>query len=164
MKTEPNVHDPLNAAGIQNPAEGEAQSMTLLDEAHIRSMPEAEYMNEAMLAFFRHRLTEIAKGLLDHETHHGEEMREHEYAADPVDRASQEETHSLGLLTRVRQTRLYTEVRQAIARIDSGDFGWCSVTGEPIGVPRLLAWPTATMTVDQQDRLEKRSRTFAPAQ
>jgi RNA polymerase-binding transcription factor DksA len=63
---------------------------------------------------------------------------------DPADRATIEEEHALELRTRDRERKLLKKIEQSIARIDSGDYGYCDETGEPIGVGRLLARPTAT--------------------
>ena len=80
--------------------------------------------------------------------------------ADPADRATIEEEHALELRTRDRERKLLRKIDQAITRIDSGDYGWCDETGEAIGVPRLLARPTATLTLEAQERREKRQKLF----
>ena len=80
--------------------------------------------------------------------------------ADPADRATIEEEHNLEQCTRERERKLLTSVAQAIGRIDSGDYGWCEETGDPIGIPRLLANPTASVTVEAQQRREARERMF----
>ena len=71
-------------------------------------------------------------------------LRETQFVPDPADRATIEEEHALELRTRDRERKLLKKVQQSIARIDSGEYGWCEETGEPIGIPRLLARPTAT--------------------
>lgn len=79
---------------------------------------------------------------------------------DPADRATIEEEHALELRTRDRERKLLKKVEQSIARIDEGNYGYCDETGEPIGIPRLLARPTATLTLEAQERREKRQKLF----
>jgi DnaK suppressor protein len=80
--------------------------------------------------------------------------------ADPADRATIEEEHNLEQCTRERERKLLKAVAQAIARIDSGDYGWCEATGDPVGIGRLLATPTACLNVEAQQRREARQRMF----
>ncbi|KAG1450290.1 hypothetical protein G6F57_016436 [Rhizopus arrhizus] len=68
--------------------------------------------------------------------------------------------HALELRTRDRERKLLKKVQQSIARIDSGEYGWCEETGEPIGVPRLLARPTATLSLEAQERREMRQKLY----
>jgi DnaK suppressor protein len=64
------------------------------------------------------------------------------------------------LRTRDRERKLLKKVQQSLARIDSGDYGWCEETGEPIGIPRLIARPTATLSLEAQERRELRQKLF----
>jgi DnaK suppressor protein len=85
-----------------------------------------------------------------------EHLRENEVVPDPADRATIEEEHALELRTRDRERKLLKKIAQSIERIDSGDdYGWCEETGEPIGLGRLLARPTATLSLEAQERREK---------
>ena len=79
---------------------------------------------------------------------------------DPADRATIEEEHALELRTRDRERKLLKKVQQSLARIESGDYGWCEETGEPIGIPRLIARPTATLSLEAQERRELRQKLF----
>ena len=79
---------------------------------------------------------------------------------DPADRATIEEEHALELRTRDRERKLLKKVQAAIKRIDDGDYGWCEETGEPIGVARLLARPTATLSLEAQERREIKQKMF----
>ena len=79
---------------------------------------------------------------------------------DLADRASAETDRALELRTRDRERKLLKKVQQSIARIESGDYGWCEETGEPIGIPRLLARPTATLSLEAQERRELRQKLF----
>ncbi len=132
----------------------------ILTEAELLQMPESDYMNEAQLQFFRNRLQQIEKDLLQNADETTEHLRETVIVPDPADRATIEEEHALELRTRDRERKLLKKVQQALARIDSGDYGWCEETGEPIGVPRLLARPTATLSLEAQQRRELRQKLY----
>ena len=79
---------------------------------------------------------------------------------DPADRATIEEEHALELRTRDRERKLLKKIKQSIDRIESGDYGWCEETGDPIGIPRLLARPTATLSLEAQQRRELRQKLY----
>ena len=79
---------------------------------------------------------------------------------DPADRATIGEEHALELRTRDRERKLLKKIEQSIARIDAGDYGYCDETGEPIGVGRLLARPTATLSLEAQQRRELKQKMF----
>ena len=90
-----------------------------------------------------------------------DQLQEHESAPDPADRATQEEEYALELRTRDRERKLLTKVQGSIRKIDEGDYGFCQDTGEPIGLKRLLARPTATLSVEAQERRERLKKQFA---
>jgi DnaK suppressor protein len=129
-------------------------------EGDLLKMPESSYMNEQQLAFFRHRLQEMERELLQNAGETTEHLRETVIVPDPADRATIEEEHALELRTRDRERKLLKKVQQALARIDSGDYGYCEETGEPIGVPRLLARPTATLSLEAQQRREMKQKLY----
>ena len=79
---------------------------------------------------------------------------------DPADRATIEEEHALELRTRDRERKLLKKIEQSIGRIDSGDYGYCDETGEPIGVGRLIARPTANLSLEAQQRRELKQKMF----
>ena len=79
---------------------------------------------------------------------------------DPADRATIEEEHALELRTRDRERKLLKKVQQSIVSIDNGEYGWCEETGEPIGIPRLLARPTATLSLEAQQRRELKQKLY----
>ena len=79
---------------------------------------------------------------------------------DPADRATIEEEHALELRTRDRERKLLKKIGQSLARIESGDYGFCDETGEPIGLARLLARPTATLSLEAQQRREMKQKMF----
>jgi DnaK suppressor protein len=135
-------------------------SGALLSEEEILKMSEKDYMNPAQLAFFKHRLQELEKELLKNADETTEHLRETVLVPDPADRATIEEEHALELRTRDRERKLLKKVQQSIASIDSGDYGWCEETGEPIGIPRLLARPTATLSLEAQQRRELKQKLY----
>ena len=132
----------------------------LLTEEEILKMGEKDYMNAAQLAFFRARLQQLEKDLLRNAGETTEHLRETVLVPDPADRATIEEEHALELRTRDRERKLLKKVQQSIAAIDTGDYGWCEETGEPIGVPRLLARPTATLSLEAQQRRELKQKLY----
>ncbi len=129
-------------------------------EAELLKMPESDYMNDAQLAFFRERLQQIERDILANADETTENLRETVVVPDPADRATIEEEHALELRTRDRERKLLKKVQQSLARIDSGEYGYCEETGEPIGVPRLLARPTATLSLEAQERRELRQKLY----
>jgi DnaK suppressor protein len=133
---------------------------TLLTEEQILKMGEKDYMNEAQLAFFKARLQQLEKDLLKNADETTEHLRETVLVPDPADRATIEEEHALELRTRDRERKLLKKVQQSIASIDGGDYGWCEETGEPIGIPRLLARPTATLSLEAQQRRELKQKLY----
>lgn len=132
----------------------------LLSEEELLRMPEDQYMNEAQLAFFRHRLKEMERELVSNADETTEHLRETVIVPDPADRATIEEEHALELRTRDRERKLLKKVQASIHRIDAGDYGWCEETGEPIGIPRLLARPTATLSLEAQQRRELKQKLY----
>ena len=79
---------------------------------------------------------------------------------DPADRATIEEEHALELRTRDRERKLLKKVQAAIKRIDDSDYGYCEETGDPIGVARLMARPTATLSLEAQQRRELKQKMY----
>ncbi len=133
---------------------------TLLTEQELLAMPESDYMNAAQLEFFKHRLRQLEQDILANAGATTENLRETQFVPDPADRATIEEEHALELRTRDRERKLLKKVQQSIALIDSGEYGWGEETGEPIGLPRLLARPTANLSLEAQERREKRQKMF----
>ncbi|MBC7857488.1 MAG: RNA polymerase-binding protein DksA [Burkholderiaceae bacterium] len=132
----------------------------LPSEEQVRQMPDKDYMNPAQLAFFKARLKQLEKDLLKNAGETTEHLRETVLVPDPADRATIEEEHALELRTRDRERKLLKKVQQSIASIDSGEYGWCEETGEPIGIPRLIARPTATLSLEAQQRRELKQKLY----
>ncbi len=132
-----------------------------LTEAELLAMPDAEYMNDKQLDFFRARLEAQKEDLLSNAGETTEHLREDtSIVPDPADRATIEEEHALELRTRDRERKLLKKISQALARLDSGEYGFCDETGEPIGLGRLLARPTATLSLEAQQRRELKQKMF----
>ncbi|MHB1214431.1 MAG: RNA polymerase-binding protein DksA [Thiobacillus sp.] len=129
-----------------------------LTEAALLKMPAAAYMNADQLAFFRSRLEAMRDELLSNAANTGEHLKENENFADPNDRASMEEEHMLEQRVRDRERKQLKKINSALKRIDSGEYGWCEETGEPIGLPRLLARPTAEYSIEAQERHEMQEK------
>jgi DnaK suppressor protein len=125
-----------------------------LTEAELLKMPAAAYMNAAQLAFFRNRLEALRDEMLSNAANTGAALKENENFADPNDRASMEEEHMLEQRVRDRERKQLKKINSALKRIDSGEYGWCEETGDPIGLPRLLARPTAEYSIEAQERHE----------
>ena len=126
-----------------------------LTEEEILKAPEKDYMNEAQLLFFKKMLLELRGQLLQNADDTGEHLRENEVTTDPSDRATLEEEYTLELRTRDRECKLLKKVEKSLRMIEDGSYGWCEETGEPIGVPRLIARPTATLSLEAQERRER---------
>jgi DnaK suppressor protein len=132
-----------------------------LTDADILAMPDAEYMNDVQMAYFRLKLVGLKKDILSNAGETTEHLREDTVVVpDPADRATIEEEHALELRTRDRERKLLKKIEQSIARIDAGDYGYCDETGEAIGVGRLLARPTATLSLEAQQRRELKQKMF----
>ncbi len=117
------------------------------------------FMNERQLEYFRRKLTNWKTDLLDdsRETMVGlqDDTRN---IPDMADRASEETDRALELRTRDRQRKLISKIDSALRRIDEGEFGYCEETGDPISLKRLDARPIATMSLEAQERHERREK------
>jgi DnaK suppressor protein len=132
-----------------------------LTEAELMAMPESEYMSDKQIDFFRATLEAQKEDLLSNAGETTEHLREDtSIVPDPADRATIEEEHALELRTRDRERKLLKKISQALVRLDSGEYGFCDETGEPIGLGRLLARPTATLSLEAQQRRELKQKMF----
>ena len=118
-----------------------------------------EFMSERQLDYFRQKLfrwkEEILRESRETVSHLQKETENH---PDIADRASSETDRSLELRTRDRQRKLISKIDEALRRIEDGSYGYCEETGEPISLARLEARPTATLSLEAQDRHERRER------
>jgi len=132
-----------------------------LIDADILAMSESEYMNDVQLAYFRRKLSLLRADMLANAGETTEHLREDTVVVpDPADRATIEEEHALELRTRDRERKLLKKIEQSLSRIDANDYGYCDETGEAIGVARLLARPTANLSLEAQQRRELKQKMF----
>ncbi|WP_370627416.1 RNA polymerase-binding protein DksA [Rhodoferax sp. PAMC 29310] len=137
------------------------KSVDQLNDAEMIAMSDDEYMNDTQMAYFRRKLSILKQEILSSAGQTTEHLREDTVVVpDPADRATIEEEHALELRTRDRERKLLKKIEQSIVRIDGGDYGYCDETGEPIGIGRLLARPTATLSLEAQQRRELKQKMF----
>lgn len=147
---------PLRAATRIKPLDG-----SVLTEAQLLKMSEKDYMNAQQLGFFKALLLSMKDEILANAQETGEHLKENETFADPNDRATVEEENILEQRVRDRERKLLKKIDQSLARIEEGEYGYCKETGEPIGLPRLLARPTADLCIEAQEKHERREKQFA---
>jgi DnaK suppressor protein len=118
-----------------------------------------EFMNPAQLAYFRQKLLAWKDEILRESRDTMAQLKSGPIReADLTDRASSETDWAIELRTRDRQRKLISKIDSALRRIETGDYGFCEITGEPISLARLEARPIATMTVEAQERHERNER------
>ena len=131
----------------------------LVEKSDYRPSEDEPFMNDRQLEYFKQKLLawkeEILRESRETVSHLQKETENH---ADLADRASSETDRALELRTRDRQRKLISKIDQALRRVEDGSYGYCEETGEPIGLARLDARPTATMSVEAQERHERRER------
>ncbi len=124
-----------------------------------RPAEDEPFMNERQLEYFRRKLLNWRADLLADSKDTIEGLQDGtRNIPDVADRASEETDRALELRTRDRQRKLVSKIDSALRRIDEGEFGYCSVTGEPISLKRLDARPIATMSLEAQERHERREK------
>lgn len=131
----------------------------LAETADYRPSDDEPFMNERQLEYFKQKLLnwkdEILRESRETVTHLQKETENH---PDLADRATSETDRALELRTRDRQRKLISKIDEALRRIEDQSYGYCEETGEPIGLARLEARPVATMSVEAQERHERRER------
>ena len=129
------------------------------DEADYKPSDDETFMNSRQLGYFKQKLLdwkdEILRESRETVSHLQKETENH---PDLADRASSETDRSLELRTRDRQRKLISKIDEALRRVDDGSYGYCEETGEPIGLARLDARPIATLSLEAQERHERRER------
>ncbi len=144
-------------AGLQERAEAMKAEIFLPDD--YRPAENEPFMNERQLEYFRRKLLNWKQELLEQSAETIEGLQESgRNVPDIADRASEETDRALELRTRDRQRKLVAKIDAALRRIDNGEYGYCEVSGEPISLKRLDARPIATMTLEAQERHERRER------
>ena len=150
----------MSRSAIRSEAPTIVDGKPLLTEEQLLAMPDSQYMNADQLAFFRYRLQQMESELLSNADETTEHLRETVIVPDPADRATIEEEHALELRTRDRERKLLKKVQSSLQQIEAGEYGFCEETGDPIGIPRLLARPTATLSLEAQQRREIKQKLF----
>ena len=124
-----------------------------------RPAEDEPFMNERQTEYFRRKLLAWKADLLDDSKHTIEGLQDGtRNIPDIADRASEETDRALELRTRDRQRKLVAKIDQALRRIDEGEYGYCEETGEPISLKRLGARPIATLSLEAQERHERREK------
>lgn len=124
-----------------------------------RPAEDEPFMNERQTEYFRRKLLNWKQELLADSRDTIEGLQDNtRNIPDVADRASEETDRALELRTRDRQRKLVAKIDSAIRRIDEGEYGYCEVTGEPISLKRLDARPIATMSLEAQERHERREK------
>src|SRR3954469_16333417 len=141
--------------------------MTALPETSSTILPpdyrpteKEKFMNPVMLEYFRQKLLRWRAELLAESKDTISELQEENLQKpDIADRASAETDHALELRTRDRERKLISKINAALEKIDEGNYGFCEETGEPISIARLEARPIATLSLEAQERHERKERT-----
>jgi DnaK suppressor protein len=129
------------------------------DQQDYRPTEDEEFMNDRQVEYFRKKLLVWKEDILQQSKMTIGQMQDATlHAPDAVDRASSETDHALELRTRDRQRKLISKIDSALRRIDEGEYGYCQETGEPISLQRLEARPTATLSLEAQERHERREK------
>ena len=150
------VETQITRAGLQKGADMKAENFLPEDYSPAEDEP---FMNERQLEYFRRKLVNWKHELLDNSRETIEGLQDSaRNVPDLADRASEETDRALELRTRDRQRKLVAKIDSALRRIDEGEYGYCEVTGEPISLKRLDARPIATMTLEAQEKHERRER------
>lgn len=125
-----------------------------LTRKEILAASEDNYMSARQLDFFHALLEQERDALLGSARETTQHLHDNEVTSDSSDRASLEEDHTLELRVRDRERKHLHKIDEALAQIANGTYGWCKESGEPIGIARLLARPTATYSLEAQERHE----------
>lgn len=124
-----------------------------------RPAEDEPFMNDRQVEYFRRKLLDWKAELLEDSRDTVAGMKDQtRNIPDVADRASEETDRSIELRTRDRQRKLVSKIDAAMRRIDEGEYGYCSITGEPISLKRLDARPIATMSLEAQERHERREK------
>jgi len=125
-----------------------------------RPSEDEPFMNDRQREYFRRKLLDWKDEILRSSRETLDNLQDSEQHPDLTDRASSETDRALELRARDRQRKLISKIDEALERIEDGSYGYCEETGEPIGVKRLDARPIATLSVEAQERHEKREKIY----
>jgi DnaK suppressor protein len=131
----------------------------LVETSEYRPSEDEPFMNERQLEYFKQKLLDWKEDILRESRETLSHLQtDTENHPDIADRASSETDRALELRTRDRQRKLISKIDEAMRRIEDGSYGYCEETGEPIGLARLEARPVATLSLEAQERHERRER------
>lgn len=152
-----------DAGWVARSRDGEIEGMTMKAEVFLpedyRPADNEPFMNERQLEYFRRKLLNWKAEILEDSRDTVAGMKDQtRNIPDIADRASEETDRALELRTRDRQRKLVSKIDAALRRIDEGEYGYCEITGEPISLKRLDARPIATMSLEAQERHERREK------
>ena len=126
-----------------------------------RPSEDEDFMNPRQLAYFQEKLIAWRSDIQKESAETVESLQEHNLnAPDLADRATSESSRSIELRARDRQRKLVSKINQALKRIEDGEYGYCEDTGEPISLQRLDARPIATLSLEAQERHERREKVY----
>ncbi|MBL0508936.1 MULTISPECIES: TraR/DksA C4-type zinc finger protein [Aeromonas] len=134
-----------------------------MTKEELLQQPDKAYMNAEQQAFFRELLLKQRRELQERIQEEFDGLRRYDISGDPADIGSTEEQRQAHLRLLEREKKLLNKIEHALQLLTCGEYGWCQETGEPIGLPRLLLRPTATMSFEakeRQERLEKHLRQY----
>jgi DnaK suppressor protein len=127
-----------------------------IDLRDYRPSEDEEFMNDRQKEYFRRKLMDWKNDILRESKYTLEQLQEESlHLPDLADRASSETDKAIELRTRDRQRKLISKIDSALRRIETGEYGYCEETGEPIGIRRLEARPIATLSLEAQERHER---------
>jgi DnaK suppressor protein len=149
-----------NGAALLEKKNGHAVT-AVLDKKNYRPTDKEPFMNERQREYFREKLTAWREDILKEAKETLAHLQaENENHPDLADRASSETDRAIELRARDRQRKLIAKIDAALSRIDEGTYGYCEETGEPISLRRLEARPIATLSIEAQERHERRERVY----
>ena len=149
----------LNLTDVDGHSEGAQMKQEVFLPDDYRPAEDEPFMNDRQLEYFRRKLLNWKAELLAESRDTIEGLQDStRNIPDVADRASEETDRALELRTRDRQRKLVAKIDSALRRIDEGEYGYCDVTGEPISLKRLDARPIATMSLEAQERHERREK------
>jgi DnaK suppressor protein len=135
--------------------------MAMVVDGDYRPSEDETFMNERQREYFRRKLNEWREDILRESKETLSHLQDENHVLpDLADRASSETDRSLELRTRDRQRKLISKIDAALKRLDDGSYGYCEETGDPISLKRLDARPIATLSIEAQERHERRERVY----
>ena len=143
-------------SGIWRTSEG--SGLNVRQDREYRPSDKEPFMNERQREYFREKLTRWREGVLNEAKRPLQPLYDEQNQSDVIDRASSEPDRALELRARERQRKLISKIDAALARLDDGTYGFCEETGEPISLRRLEARPIATLSVEAQERHERKEK------